>query len=110
MPKQSAQGDEHGRHRHREHGTSPSSILYSLSAIFTHVKHELRQAGAGNVIGSKFAEIASIIDQVEDKSRVGVCLDTCQSSPDSSLPLSFCSGSNLGFGFNDDRPRVRWRV
>jgi endonuclease IV len=35
------------------------------------------QAGAGNVLGSKFAEIACIIHQVEDKSRIGVCLDTC---------------------------------
>ncbi|TDL19144.1 AP endonuclease [Rickenella mellea] len=34
-------------------------------------------AGAGNIIGSKFTEIASIIEQVEDKARVGVCLDTC---------------------------------
>ncbi|KAH8106397.1 xylose isomerase-like protein [Phellopilus nigrolimitatus] len=34
-------------------------------------------AGAGNVIGSKFAEIARIIEQVEDKGRIGVCLDTC---------------------------------
>ncbi|KAH9928083.1 xylose isomerase-like protein [Fomitopsis serialis] len=30
----------------------------------------------GNVIGSTFAELGAIIAQVEDKSRVGVCLDT----------------------------------
>ncbi|KZV71947.1 AP endonuclease [Peniophora sp. CONT] len=34
-------------------------------------------AGAGNVVGGDFAHIAEIIEQVEDKSRVGVCLDTC---------------------------------
>ncbi|KAF6747642.1 xylose isomerase-like protein [Ephemerocybe angulata] len=34
-------------------------------------------AGAGNVIGSSFAQIASIIALVEDKTRVGVCVDTC---------------------------------
>ena len=34
-------------------------------------------AGSGNVIGSAFEDLATIIDQVEDKSRVGVCLDTC---------------------------------
>ncbi|KAJ7580740.1 xylose isomerase-like protein, partial [Mycena floridula] len=34
-------------------------------------------AGAGNVIGSTFEEIAAIIELVEDKLRVGVCLDTC---------------------------------
>ncbi|KAF8634514.1 hypothetical protein AX15_000846 [Amanita polypyramis BW_CC] len=34
-------------------------------------------AGSGNVIGSDFAELGGIIDLVEDKSRVGICLDTC---------------------------------
>ncbi|GJE97725.1 AP endonuclease [Phanerochaete sordida] len=33
--------------------------------------------GAGSVVGSKFSEIGQIIAQVEDKSRVGVCIDTC---------------------------------
>lgn len=34
-------------------------------------------AGSGNVIGSRFSELKGIIDHVEDKTRVGVCLDTC---------------------------------
>ncbi|EPQ57706.1 AP endonuclease [Gloeophyllum trabeum ATCC 11539] len=34
-------------------------------------------AGAGNVIGSAFSDLGGIIKQVKDKSRVGVCLDTC---------------------------------
>ncbi|OZJ03730.1 hypothetical protein BZG36_04147 [Bifiguratus adelaidae] len=34
-------------------------------------------AGAGNVIGSKFEELGGIIALVKDKTRVGVCLDTC---------------------------------
>ncbi|KAI0685051.1 xylose isomerase-like protein [Cytidiella melzeri] len=34
-------------------------------------------AGSGNVLGSKFSEIGAIIKEVEDKARVGVCLDTC---------------------------------
>ncbi|KAK7450629.1 DNA-(apurinic or apyrimidinic site) lyase [Stygiomarasmius scandens] len=34
-------------------------------------------AGAGNVIGSSFEELGEIIALVEDKERVGVCLDTC---------------------------------
>lgn len=33
--------------------------------------------GSGNVVGSRFEELRDIIDQVEDKSRVGVCIDTC---------------------------------
>ena len=36
------------------------------------------QEGTESVIGSKFSDLASIIAQVEDKKRVGVCLDTCK--------------------------------
>ena len=34
-------------------------------------------AGQGTNLGYKFEHIAHIIDKIEDKSRVGVCLDTC---------------------------------
>ncbi|MEG2282241.1 MAG: deoxyribonuclease IV [Rikenellaceae bacterium] len=34
-------------------------------------------AGQGSNIGYCFEHLASIIDKVEDKSRVGVCIDTC---------------------------------
>ena len=34
-------------------------------------------AGQGSNLGWKFEHIAHIIDKVEDKSRVGVCIDTC---------------------------------
>lgn len=34
-------------------------------------------AGQGSNLGYSFAQIARIIDRVEDKSRVGVCIDTC---------------------------------
>lgn len=34
-------------------------------------------AGQGTNLGFRFEHLAEIIDQVEDKSRVGVCLDTC---------------------------------
>ena len=34
-------------------------------------------AGQGSNVGFEFAQIAQIIDKVEDKSRVGVCIDTC---------------------------------
>ena len=36
-------------------------------------------AGQGSNLGFDFAHLAYIIDRVEDKSRVGVCLDTCHS-------------------------------
>ncbi len=34
-------------------------------------------AGQGSNVGYRFEHLATIIEQVEDKSRVGVCLDTC---------------------------------
>lgn len=34
-------------------------------------------AGQGTNLGNRFEQLASLIDQVDDKSRVGVCLDTC---------------------------------
>lgn len=34
-------------------------------------------AGQGSNLGFQFEHLAAIIDQVEDKSRVGVCIDTC---------------------------------
>lgn len=36
-------------------------------------------AGQGSNLGWDFAHVAHIIDKVEDKSRVGVCVDTCHS-------------------------------
>lgn len=34
-------------------------------------------AGQGSNLGYKFEHLSHIIDKIEDKSRVGVCLDTC---------------------------------
>ncbi|WP_027858890.1 deoxyribonuclease IV [Marinobacterium jannaschii] len=34
-------------------------------------------AGQGSNLGFSFEQLAAIIDQVNDKSRVGVCIDTC---------------------------------
>jgi hypothetical protein len=34
-------------------------------------------AGQGNVIGSQFEDLRDVIALVKDKTRVGVCLDTC---------------------------------
>ncbi|TBU07347.1 endonuclease 4 [Hamiltosporidium magnivora] len=34
-------------------------------------------AGQGTVVGSKFEELKEIFSNIEDKSRIGVCLDTC---------------------------------
>ena len=36
-------------------------------------------SGQGGHLGYRFEHLAQIIDQVEDRSRIGVCLDTCHS-------------------------------
>ena len=36
-------------------------------------------SGRGNLIGNNLQDIKDVIDMVENKSRVGVCLDTCHS-------------------------------
>lgn len=44
-------------------------------------------AGQGSNMGYRFEHLAHIIDKVEDKSRVGVCIDTCH---------TYSAGYNLG--------------
>ena len=34
-------------------------------------------AGQGNHLGDRFEQLAQMIDRVEDRTRIGVCLDTC---------------------------------
>ena len=34
-------------------------------------------AGKGTEVGKSFEELAYIIEHIEDKSRIGVCMDTC---------------------------------
>jgi deoxyribonuclease-4 len=49
-------------------------------------------AGQGTNLGHTFEQISVIIDNVEDKSRVGVCIDTCHaftSGYDVKTPLGF---------------------
>jgi deoxyribonuclease-4 len=51
-------------------------------------------AGQGSNLGCRFEEIARIIELVEDRSRVGVCLDTCH---------MFAAGYDLRTGENCTR-------
>lgn len=53
------------------------SINYALERT-TGVKAVIENtAGQGSNLGYNFEQIARIIDRVDDKSRVGVCIDTC---------------------------------
>lgn len=53
------------------------SINYTLDAT-QGVKAVIEStAGQGSNLGFSFEHLAAIIDRVEDKSRVGICIDTC---------------------------------
>ena len=53
------------------------SINIALSATTTVTAVIENTAGQGTNLGYRFEQLASLVDQVEDKTRVGVCLDTC---------------------------------
>ncbi len=57
--------------------TIAESINLALSKTENVVAVIENTAGQGSNLGFRFEQLAAIIDQVEDKSRVGVCLDTC---------------------------------
>lgn len=55
-----------------------ASVLNHAHSATTTVKPVLEtMAGSGNVIGSTFEDLRDIIALVHDKSRIGVCIDTC---------------------------------
>ncbi len=58
-----------------------TTIAESLNLILDQTKDVVavieNTAGQGSNLGYEFEQLAEIIDQVEDKSRVGVCIDTC---------------------------------
>lgn len=54
-----------------------SSLNFAIDAT-QNVKMVIENtAGQGSNLGYKFEHLAYIIDKIEDKSRVGVCIDTC---------------------------------
>ena len=60
------------------------NIIKGLNMVFQNVKDTNQviilletMAGKGTEVGSKLEEIRKIIDGIEDKKHIGVCLDTC---------------------------------
>jgi len=53
------------------------SINLALAATKDVIAVIENTAGQGSNVGFKFEHLAKIIDGVEDKSRIGVCIDTC---------------------------------
>lgn len=57
-------------------------IAQSLNEVLTEINNDTiilleNVAGAGSTIGSNFKEINDIIERIEQKNRIGICLDTC---------------------------------
>ncbi|MEO5332537.1 MAG: deoxyribonuclease IV [Magnetococcus sp. YQC-5] len=81
-------------------------------------------AGQGSNLGFAFEQIAYLIHRVEDKSRIGVCLDTCHAfvagyelrDRENYLKTMTTFGDVIGFGFlkgmhlNDSKPDLGQRV
>ena len=58
------------------------SITKNINAILKKKRYKIRllfetTAGQGNNLGYKFEHLAFLINEIKDKSRVGVCIDTC---------------------------------
>ncbi|MFW6023025.1 MAG: deoxyribonuclease IV [Halanaerobiaceae bacterium] len=69
-----------------------SRIAEGLNKLFAEVDINTKillenVSGAGTAIGSNFQEIHDIIKKIDDKKRVGLCLDTCH---------AFSAGYNIG--------------
>ncbi len=56
-------------------------VADSINEVLSRTKEVIlvieNTAGQGNTVGYRFEHIAQIIELVEDKERIGVCLDTC---------------------------------
>lgn len=54
--------------------------------------------GGGHQIGGNFLELADIIQKVKDKTRIGVCIDTCH---------IFASGLNILMSVDLDSREIK---
>ncbi|KAI2784875.1 AP endonuclease [Daldinia loculata] len=70
-------GNTNGDSRPAAIGRIATQLNKAHKATSTVITVLENMAGQGNVIGSKFEDLRDIIELVEDKSRVGVCIDTC---------------------------------
>ncbi|KAH8735397.1 xylose isomerase-like protein [Ilyonectria robusta] len=70
-------GSTNGDSRPAAIGRIAAQLNKSHKATKTVVTVLENMAGSGNVIGATWEDLRDIIELVEDKDRVGVCIDTC---------------------------------
>ncbi|XP_056326010.1 probable endonuclease 4 [Danio aesculapii] len=65
--------------------SSPEKCMEKIAQAINHAHQQTpavitvleNMSGQGSTIGGQFSELKGIIDRVRDKTRIGVCLDTC---------------------------------
>ncbi|KAI0817911.1 xylose isomerase-like protein [Xylaria sp. FL0064] len=70
-------GNTNGEARDAAIGRIATQLNRAHKATSTVVTVLENMAGQGNVVGSTFEDLRDIIALVDDKTRVGVCIDTC---------------------------------
>ncbi|KAI8635141.1 xylose isomerase-like protein [Xylariaceae sp. FL1651] len=70
-------GNTNGESRDAAIGRIAAQLNKAHKATSTVVTVLENMAGQGNVVGSKFEDLRDIIALIDDKTRVGVCIDTC---------------------------------
>ncbi|KAI1455639.1 AP endonuclease [Annulohypoxylon moriforme] len=70
-------GNSNGEPREEAIGRIAKQLNKAHKATSTVITVLENMAGQGNVIGCTFEDLRDIIELVEDKDRVGVCIDTC---------------------------------
>ncbi|KAI1266861.1 xylose isomerase-like protein [Xylariaceae sp. FL1019] len=70
-------GNTNGDNREAAIGRIAAQLNKAHKATSTVVTVLENMAGQGNVVGSTFEDLRDIIALVNDKTRVGVCIDTC---------------------------------
>ncbi|KAI0125721.1 DNA lyase [Xylariales sp. AK1849] len=70
-------GNTNGEPRPEAVGRIAEQLNKAHKATKTVVTVLENMAGQGNVVGTTWEDLRDIIELVEDKSRVGVCIDTC---------------------------------
>lgn len=86
-------------------------IAESINHVLSRTRHVTavieNTAGQGTNLGYRFEHLAEIIEQVDDKSRVGVCIDTCHAfaagydlrTPEATLAMLDEFGTVVGFEY-----------
>lgn len=86
-------------------------IAESINDVLSRTRHVTavieNTAGQGTNLGYRFEHLAEIIEQVDDKSRVGVCIDTCHAfaagydlrTPEATLATLDEFGAVVGFEY-----------